>query len=147
VLPLPDRRDDEVRTVLEAVVAPPDYEALDARLSPADRDVLLTFAERMPSQAVRWGYAGVLSETVVALCLAGLVAGAHSALAVSALPYRAAELVGVAPERPFEAAADRVPDAARRSLARFLHRADTCITSAGYEESRDADGFRFVRRP
>ena len=117
-------------------------------LPPRASSILLAFAERRATLAVRTRSSGALSASVVAIGLAAAVSDdERECMLVMPLPWRAAAMLGAHQSHLFTSNAVKVPQAGSRALLAFVGRTpeDQTLESMGYTEGRDSDGFRFER--
>jgi hypothetical protein len=146
--PIPDERDGLVGAFVSQVVAgdPAALAKLGAGPSVRGQQVLLAYAERMASLAVRRHDQGILVLAVDALLIGGLDDGDREALMVLPLIEDSARRLDAALEEVFRSAG---PLAGRRGavlLKEWLGRApeDRTLECMGFREGADADGFRYV---
>jgi hypothetical protein len=145
--PIPDRRDDLVRELIDHVESggPATVAGLCADASERGRRVLRAYGERMSSLAVRRHDPDLLVRAVVAIVLGGLDQNALEALMVMPLVENSARLLGVSLPGIFEKAAAIVGHPGSVNLMVWLARKpeDRTIASMGFVESADEGGFRY----
>jgi hypothetical protein len=141
---LPSGRDKEITRLIAAASDGGRLRELAGQLSETHVPVLLVFAERMASLAVRLGDAEVMRQGLMAVCLSFGVADRRDALLVLPLLWRTAERLRLDPAAELMAVHQAV---GCEELARFTARRpeDRTIASMGYVETRDDDGFRYER--
>lgn len=143
--PLPGPRDDEIRTLVTALVT---AGVPVAGLSGEHATVLSAFAERMATLAVRQGSTESLTPGLHAAAVALAAADdRRDVLPVLALLYRAAELTGADPRAVFAGAARDLPPAIADPVLGFAARSheDRSLDAMGYVERHDPAGFHFDR--
>jgi hypothetical protein len=142
--PIPSGRDEEISLPIAAAERDGRLRELAGHLSETHVSVLLAFAERMASLAIRLGDPGVMRRGLIAACLPIEVADRREVLLVLPLLWRTAERLGLDAVSEFTAV-DRTVGC--EELARFAARRpeDRTIESMGYVEARDDDGFRYER--
>lgn len=145
--PIPHPLDDAVEALLRAVrddgaSAAEVLGCINRRLA----SVLLAYAERSAALAVRRASLETLELALFALGLAE-PDDSREKLLVMPLPWRSAAMLGHDPRRTFERVAAELPKAGREDLLGFTRRraADQTLSSMGYIEGADHDGFRYHR--
>ena len=148
--PIPHALDRKIKTLIESFLASEETgKSLLSCLPAKACQVLLAFAERQASYAIRTGSASALPAAVIAIGLAASIGGdEREGVLVMPLPWRAATLLGVHQEKLFTSAASKVPEPGAKALTAFMQRRpeEQRLDSMGYVEGADADGFRFMRK-
>ena len=147
--PIPDPIDDEVRELVRSVDEA-DWETrkvLFGLMNAHHGWVLLAFAERMASLAVRTGNPQNVSEGLEALAYGAQFIDLREAILIMSLLYRSATKLNLDAVVLFDEAA-RLGDADFAAVARTYPSREEhsrSIAAMGYIESDDHDGFRYVR--
>lgn len=109
--------------------------------------VLLAYAERMASLAVREANGEILSKGMTALAIASRLVYIKEALPILSLMYNSAIKIGVDPTQLFSALALNESDELKPFVEYFPYRSveDRSIQAMGYVEGEDEGGFLYVR--
>jgi len=144
--PLPDPLDEKIRHLIEARERAGRLPDLAGALSLRQARVLLAFAERMASLAVRSADPAVLRQGLLAWSVGAPAEDPRDAVLILPLLWSAAEKLRLDPAAEFRAAAGRAP-ASSPGLESFASRSpeNRRIEAMGYVESADAGGFRYQR--
>lgn len=144
--PLPTGRDADIIQLLKTTVSDRSLEELAGDLSHRNVPVLVVFAERMASLAVRAHQVAALRAGLMAVSLCFSIGAGREAQMVLPLLWRSAELLGVDPMAEFSKAR-RPGEAGGEILRQFSRRQpeDRAIKAMGYVEASDEDGFRYRR--
>jgi len=145
---LPNGRDEEIATLIRQIHGPSEFAEAKRALSSGHGTVLSAFAERMASFAVRGTSLQSLREGLAAEQLALAVVGDYrDSLPALSLLFRACELLGADPGAEFASVAVQASPPDDQPLLDFLERdeEDRSLTSMGYVEDHDEEGFRFER--
>lgn len=145
--PLPSERDNEIGALLLTVQDPERLEEFLAPLTGEHVQVLVCFAERMATLAVRQQDRTFLNLGLVATVLAGLATSSKDALLVLPLQWDAASRLGLSPDQVFREIGARLGLRAATFLEAFLGRSatDKSISSMGYRAELAGEEFRYVR--
>ena len=142
-LPIPSPRDEELIRLLTRSSAP----LLEDEVRPEHAQVLLAFAERAATLAVRRRDTSVLTAGLKALTLAADL-DARDATILLPLYFDAAMRLDSDPAVLFATAVVSAPkDGVAASLRSFANRSpeDRSLEAMGYVASADSDGFRYQR--
>ena len=144
--PLPNQIDEEVESLVHAVASDGETDPL-TKMNETHGFVLLAYAERMASLAVRENSVDTLSKGLVALRIASKLIYVKEALPVLALMYNSANKLGIDPTNLFSTLVLRDGDELKVFVDSFLSRSaeDRSIQAMGYVEGEDEAGFRYVR--
>ena len=146
-LPIPAAEDQVVTDFLDSSVAagPAEIIRLTTEASRDGRDVLLAYAERAATLAVRLRDRGAVIRALIAVEIGGLSYGSRQALITMSLIDRACRIIGCDFEDALEEAARKVGHPGTLAFATWLTRSaeDRAIEAMGYGEGQDVDGFRF----
>lgn len=144
---IPGECDAEIADFLNRILSADVFEAVSQDLSTAAAWILLAFADRAASYAVRIQAASWVGHGVMAAQLAATKIDPREALVIYSILYRAIELLDGDPISAFQEAASRVPVQIGDFTMEFALRddEDKSIASMGYVEGVDDDGFAFVR--
>jgi hypothetical protein len=144
--PLPSRRDGQIRDLLLKAVEGAGFGQVVRMVPRAGDRVLVAFAKRAASIAVRHQDAWELRAGILAVVIAQEITDdPREPLPALALLYRAAAMIGHDPVVEFATANDLTGGRAG-GLFDFARRSpeDRTIEAMGYEEGNDAQGFRFL---
>lgn len=152
--PFPTPLDTAAQTMVDSFVDMPEAErvgcAAGTVLEISESQVLLAFAERMATQALREGSAACITAGLVACVLEGGQFDSRETLVVLTLLYDSAGRIGLEPAAVFQEVASlahMMPIA--DSLRRFPDRKpqDLAIESMGYRTVMTRDGARYEADP
>ncbi len=109
--------------------------------------VLLSYAERMASHAVRTNSTQPITDGLVALGLTAGQADHTEILPILSLLYRSTCIISGNPDEIFQPTIGTANDRLAKYFTDFLSRndEDKSISVMGYTEGSDAGGFRFMR--
>jgi len=148
-LPIPQRRDDEIREIILRWAGLDESTRRIAGESIEDdqRYTLLAYSERMASLAVRKRSSELIYLGLLALGIDGWRDDWRDNAVLLALHHDAAKKIGIDPDIVFGSAGDLLARKVSESLQSFLRRSgeDQSLEAMGYEEGRDDGGFRYVR--
>lgn len=144
--PLPSQIDQEIESLVDAVAAG-DETGTPPGMGETHGFVLMAYAERMASLAVRETSGDILSKGMTALGIASRLVYVKEALPVLALMHNSAIKLGVDPTKLFSALALNEGDELKSYVDSFLNRSaeDRSVQAMGYVESEDEGGFRYAR--
>jgi hypothetical protein len=146
---IPNHFDDEIAAIVKACNELDDETkiALRGRLRLDDKYLLLGFAERMASFAVRGKSYEPLMIALLAMFLQIGVGDVREDILCLTLVHAAAQKIGVDPRFVFMESARQFGLEDTSGLEAYLRRSDKdkSLESMGYVEGTDEDGFRFVR--
>lgn len=148
--PIPSAIDEKVADLITSIKAM-GATSRDATLSIMDERhglVLIAFAERMSSLAVRTKRDDLLASAFVAIAIATRLINFKEILPVMSLLYKSASKLGADVKLAFRECGSVLGGKTFSNLfSDFLNRADEdrSIEAMGYEEGSDADGFRYTR--
>jgi hypothetical protein len=146
---LPSPLDQLVGALIEAfiVATPMERRRVSAQSDETLSRLLLVFAERMASLAVRLNSRDHLFKGLVALAAEGWTTDSREDLLILSLLHDAAIRIGLDPREAFEQVLPYTTKPVADSLERFLARTpqDKVIEAMGYRVGADADGFRYER--
>ena len=150
LLPIPTPIDGDVRNLIEAIcqAQPVARTELISKLTPRHGFVMMSFAERMSSSAVRTGQVQFVLEGLIALAIADKLVDHREVLMVLSLVCRSAEKLGLDCRKSLPSAAGFDPDF-HEVVSKFVNRNDELrsVGAMGFIESNDEDGFRYQRKP
>ncbi|MEP6695554.1 MAG: hypothetical protein ABJA34_01610 [Pseudonocardiales bacterium] len=145
--PFPDPRDAEINFYVAGVRAAgaEEVQAALAEVSPRGRQVLLAYAERSASIAVRNTVPDRLIRALIALVIGGLTQNALEALMRTALVEDAARRLGAEPAELFGETADLVGEMGAFALKLWLGRRpeDRTPEVMGFRVAGEALTFRY----
>jgi hypothetical protein len=109
--------------------------------------VLLVFAERMASLAVRVQSRTYLTSGMIALAAEGWMTESRENLSILSLLHDAAIRIGADPRETLEQVRQYATKSVTSSIEKFLKRSkeDKSIEAMGYVATADGDGFRYER--
>lgn len=147
--PIPDAVDSEVRGLVNGLrdADPGTRDALLSLMTEHHGSVLLAFAERMASLAVRSRDPQFLRDGLGALAFGSRLVDSREAVLILSLVYRSLEKLGMDATGLFAGAiglGDESFDACVRAFP-SRDKKDRAIKAMGYTEGRDRDGFRYSR--
>lgn len=144
--PLPSQIDEEIESLVDAL-AEDDNAETPPDMNETHGFVLLAYAERMASLAVRESCVDALSKGLAALGIASRLIYVKEALPVLTLMHNSASKLGVDPTNLFSTLALREGDELQVFVDSFLNRSaeDRSIQAMGYIEGKDEGGFRYAR--
>ena len=149
--PLPCPLDGAVNALLWAFIGASSSERdrLGLEVDPALSRVLLAFAERMASMAVRLTSAANVFIGLVALAAEGRKTDPQANLAALSVLHDAALRIGVDPREAFDEALPFTTKVSAGAFDGFLQRPaeDKSLEAGGYRAGADKDGFRYERTP
>jgi len=144
---LPSPLDEDLGVFIDQIAAAGPIGVADvlSKVSDTGRQVLLAYAERMASLAVRRRDQGLLLRGIVALVVGGLDRNARESLMVMALVEDSAERIGADLEDTLEAVSKIVGHPGTVNLVLWLTRKPEVRTleSMRYVAGADDDGFRY----
>jgi hypothetical protein len=146
---IPHQRDEEIAALIDAwlSMAPLDRQVAASRISESQRSTLLTYGVRAASLAVRECKQEHSFHGLLALGLDGWRHDWRDNVMGLALHFDAALKLGCSPEKSFNDAAAHLSLKAATAFRSFLNRPPEArtLTSMGYIESSDVNGFRYKR--
>ena len=147
--PIPNQLDEEILALTVSFLNGTDLER-ELIVSAFDENhsmTLILFSERMASLAVRRNSEDILLAGLVAQIIEKWRFDARENLLRLTLLYHSAVKIGCLPEQLFNRASKCASKDVANQLHAFVHRKaqNRGIEVMGYEESNDADGFRYVR--
>jgi hypothetical protein len=144
---IPGSRDTEIADFLNQVCAADVFAGISRDLNAATAWILLAFADRAASYAVRIRDVTWARHGVMAAQLASTKIDPREALVVYSILYRAIELLDGDPISTFRGVASRAPIEIGEFTIAFALRddEDKSIDAMGYVEGADDDGFAFLR--
>jgi hypothetical protein len=149
LLPIPSKLDDETSAVIKRFIAAaaPERKEIASLFTREHTDVLLGFAERMASLAVRLSRRDLIEEGLAAVVLERGMLDAREDMLVLAPLCDSAETLGLDAGALFRAAASLLPGELSRIVAAFPDRPAKSrgLDAMGYVASSDDDGFRYRR--
>jgi hypothetical protein len=147
--PIPSSIDEKVSELIAS------FEAMDAigrraALSIMEQRhgfVLIAFAERMSSLSVRTKRQDLIVSALSALAIAAKLVYFKEAMPVMSLLYRSVQKLGQNPRCILSNLGSLADQQFSEFVNNFLKRSeeDRSIEAMGYEETSDADGFRYSR--
>lgn len=146
--PLPSERDGEIAALVAYLVEELRPDTPNLALEACHAPVLLAFAERMATLAIRRHSADHLRDGLRAVALAGSVASdPREVLLILPLLWRSAQILGLDPSAEFGAIGRSLAGPGGEQLIAFLSRSeeDRGIQAMGYSEAIEEDGFRYRR--
>jgi hypothetical protein len=146
-LPIPCYRDRELKDLVSELSREENVEGSAQLLSRKHSSVLGAYAERMASLAIRTKSVEILQSGLDALGLTlDITADVKDVQPPLSLLLRACQLIGIDPLIEF-ADLSSISSAGASAVRTFMCRdtRDQLISSMGYIESHDDDGFRFER--
>ena len=147
--PIPSIIDSEVSELVALLVAAngPERHDVLCRMAEVHGFVLVAFAERMASYAVRRQEPGLIARSLSALAIAVDLLYVKEALPVVSLLYRSIQKLGLDPRDVFADNGGYGNAVLDRFLGDFLRRSDEdrTVEAMGYVEGSDPDGFRYKR--
>ena len=145
--PLPNEIDNEVEQLIDASFRATGGDTLVAELTETHGLVLLAYAERMASLAVREGRVDIVSRGMKALHIASRLVDEKELLPILALLHNSATMLGADWPSLIPATPGFGENRFKESCERFLARtdADRSIQAMGYIESEEEGGFRYIR--
>lgn len=119
------------------------------KVSDSGKDVLLAFAERSATRAVREHSVDFVRSALLAVLLGGLIDGDRDALVVMSLIDDAAARTGTSIEDLAPAAIAAVGPSARTCLDAWIGRSPgaRALSAMGYSTAGQGSGFRYVSAP
>ena len=144
--PLPCQIDEEVESLVDVVTGDDEARTL-LEMNETHGFVLLAYAERMASLAVRENSVDILSKGMAALGIASRLIYVKESLPVLALIHDSASKLGVDPPELFSTLPLHEGDELKAYVDSFLNRSgeDRSIQAMGYVEGEDEGGFRYSR--
>jgi hypothetical protein len=147
---IPHRLDQDVHKLLGVLsrATDDDRAAALSRMVERHGSVMVAFAERMASHAVRTGQSRYLDYGMTALAVASYLIYIKEVIPILSLLYRSTQKLGLEARGVFNTAIP-VPAAAglQQIVDEFLNRSerDRSIEVMYYVEGQDQDGFRYTR--
>jgi len=143
---IPGDRDADIALLISTIQTCEQFTEVTQGLKLSTAHILLGFAQRAASYAIR---INDVTWTRHGLMAAQLTLGeedTREVLVIYSLLYRALELLDADPMNIFEESARRAPHKFGAVTMEFAQRdaADKSIAAMGYVESEDRDGFKFV---
>jgi hypothetical protein len=149
LLPIPSKLDDETAAVIKrfVAVASPERKEIASLFTREHTDVLLGFAERMASLAVRLNRGDLIEQGLAAVVLERGMLDVREDMLVLAPLCDSAERLGLDARTLFRAAASLLPGGLSKVVAEFPDRPARSrgLEAMGYLVSSDGDGFRYRR--
>ena len=144
---LPNEIDEEVERLVNLSLAAPDADGVLADLTQTHGMVLLAFAERMSSLAIRERRLDVVSKGMEALRIASGVVYEKELLPILALLHNSAMKLGADWSRMIPVTPGFEETRFNVFCESFLSRsaADSSIEAMGFIEGEDDGGFRYLR--
>lgn len=144
---LPNNIDEEVEQLIDSILEVTDANKKLADLSQTHGMVLLAYAERMASLAVRQNRVDILLKAMKALRVAGNLLDEKELLLILALLYNSANKLSADWSELIYVSSNSEEKRFKALCESFLSRsmADRGIQAMGYIESEDEEGFRYVR--
>jgi hypothetical protein len=146
---IPSAIGDEVAEVIASLVASDaaGRRAIMRQMTEVHGFVLIAFAERMASRAVRENEPDFIAKGLSALAIAAGLVYIKEALPVVSLLLRSIDKLGLDARSVFRRASGFGNNELDRFLEEFPHRSkeDRSIEAMGYVEAEDLDGFRYKR--
>jgi hypothetical protein len=147
--PIPSPIDEKVRNLVASFEAM-DITSRQVTLSNMDERhgfVLIAFAERMSSLAVRTKNVDLIAEALSALAISARLVYFKEVMPVVSLLYRSAQNLGIDPRRPLSDPFCVGDEGFSEFVNKFPDRSheDRSIEAMGYEENSDGDGFLYKR--
>jgi hypothetical protein len=148
---IPEPRDAEVGSYVTGLInsGPAAIDAASVTISERAGLVLYAYADRMASLAVRRSDVRLVVSAVTALVVGGLWRFDQEALLVMPLIENSALLIGIDPNALLNLASPIIGGPGTAALVSWLNRAPATrtLSTMGYYESLDDDGFRYRREP
>lgn len=144
--PIPNQIDKEIEFLIDAVTKDTEAKILP-EMNETHGFVLLAYAERMASLAVRENDVDILSRGLTSLSIASKLVYIKEVLPVLALLYHSASKLGIDLLELLSALNLDDDDELTPYIKRFPNRSteDRSIQAMGYVEGDDGGGFRYVR--
>jgi len=145
---LPGKIDEEVESLVDAIAADGgEQSAIVLKMSETHGLVLLAYAERMASLAVRRGENAMLEKSMAALRIASALTYVKEALPVLCLLSNSAKKLGVDVNKFFALTTINLKGELKPYIEAFSNRSDEdrSIEAMGYIEGEDEQGFRYLR--
>jgi len=146
-LPIPAKRDFEISTLLREVIEQEQLVRFKRLILEGHGLVLMAFAERMASAAVRNHDQEALRLGLIALLLSWQAADSREPLAICPLFYDAARRMELDLKVFFASIRLSTGDQILAPFIEFGNRSERnmSLTSMGYAAGEDDDGFRYLR--
>ena len=146
--PIPDSIDSDVRELIGGLLGyKPDKREAALSLMKRRGSLFCAFAERMASLAVRTADASIITDGMHALGCAASIMYWKEIIPVISLLYDAAQRIHADPIDILAKCHEEADPSLKVLIDKFLEGgpSDRSISAMGYEESKDADGFRYAR--
>lgn len=145
--PLPNQIDEEVEHLIDASLAATDGDRPLADLTQTHGMVLLAFAERMASLAIREGSVDIVSKGMEALRIASRLVYEKELLPILLLLHNSAIKLGADWSNLIPVTSGCEENRFKEFCESFLARSatDRSIQAMGYIEGEDEGGFRYLR--
>jgi len=144
---IPSPIDNEVTALLMQLAIVSERKFVESQMVERHGLVLLAYAERMASYAVRTNQEEHIVKALLALSVAGKLVYYKESLPVVSLLYRSIQKLGLDPSKLFEKIPSDGDDEFACYLKTFPSRSqeDRSIEAMGFVEGHDSDGFRYIR--
>jgi hypothetical protein len=147
--PLPSDTDVTIERLVDMFINNSSYEN-EQIVTPRTTTIswhLIAYATRMASLAVRLNSEEPIFKGLIALFIEGFTLDRRESLQVLCLLYNSCRRLNVNADALFTRASQYVSQEIKIELLNYVHRpaSDKTLSSMGFEEGSDADGFKYQR--